>query len=88
MESLEIRHNHLDEQVPSGVWQNLTEHQQTEAALRESQRRLASLMNSLPGIVFSCTPGPQWSMTYLSAGCLTLTGYGSQELIGQDLSFC
>jgi hypothetical protein len=27
---------------------------QAEAALQESQRRLASLMDSLPGIVFSC----------------------------------
>ncbi len=84
MESLEVRHNHLDEQVDS---ENLTELQQTEAALQESQRRLASLMNSLPGIVFSCTSGPEWLMTYLSAGCLTLTGYRSEELIGQEMSF-
>ena len=55
--------------------------QQVEAALQESQRRLASLMNSLPGIVFSCANGPEWSMTYLSEGCLTLTGYTSEELI-------
>jgi len=87
VESLEIRHNDLDEQMLSDVLPNLTENQQTEAAVQESQRRLASLMNSLPGIVFSCTPGPKWSMTYLSAGCLTLTGYTSQELIGQELSF-
>ena len=55
---------------------------QTEVALRESQRRLASLMNSLPGIVFSCARGPEWSMTYLSEGCLPLTGYKKDELIG------
>ena len=55
---------------------------QVEAALQESQRRLASLMNSLPGIVFSCAKKPEWSMTYLSEGCLPLTGYTSEELIG------
>ncbi|MBD0346949.1 MAG: PAS domain-containing protein, partial [Coleofasciculus sp. Co-bin14] len=61
---------------------------QTEAALRESQRRLASLMDSLPGIVFSCASDPEWSMTYLSEGCLALTGYTSEELIGnRSLSF-
>lgn len=87
MESLEISYNHLDKQVSLGMLPNLTEHQQTEAALQESQRRLASLMNSLPGIVFSCTPSPELSMTYLSAGCLKLTGYTSQELIGQEMSF-
>jgi len=61
---------------------------QAEAALQESQRRLASLMDSLPGIVFSCGKGPEYSMTYLSEGCLTLTGYNSEELIGnRSVSF-
>nr|WP_242040756.1 PAS domain-containing protein [Coleofasciculus sp. FACHB-1120] len=55
---------------------------QAEAALRESQRRLASLIDSLPGIVFSCGNDPAWSMTYLSEGCFKLTGYHSEELIG------
>jgi len=54
-----------------------------EAALQESQRRLATLIDSLPGIVFSCSLDPEWSMTYLSEGCLTLTGYTSEELIEQ-----
>jgi diguanylate cyclase (GGDEF)-like protein/PAS domain S-box-containing protein len=55
---------------------------QVEAALQESQRRFASLIDSLPGIVFSCASNPEWSMTYLSEGCLTLTGYKSEELVG------
>jgi PAS domain S-box-containing protein len=55
---------------------------QVEVALQESQRRFASLIDSLPGIVFSCASDPEWSMTYLSEGCLTLTGYKSEELVG------
>ncbi len=55
---------------------------QVEEALQESQRRFASLIDSLPGIVFSCASDPEWSMTYLSEGCLTLTGYKSEELVG------
>lgn len=55
---------------------------QIEVALRESQRRLASLIDALPGIVFSCTSDPDGAMTYLSEGCLTLTGYKSEELMG------
>lgn len=53
-----------------------------EEALRESQRRLATLIDSLPGIVFSRNKDSQWSMQYLSEGCLALTGYTSKELIG------
>lgn len=60
----------------------LMQQKQAEAALRESQRRLASLIDSLPGIVFSCGNDPAWSMTYISEGCFTLTGYHSEELIG------
>lgn len=55
-----------------------------EVALGESQRRLATLIDSLPGIVFSCINDGEWSMNYLSEGCLDLTGYRSEELIGQQ----
>ena len=53
-----------------------------EAALAESQRRMATLIDSLPGIVFACNNDPSWSMNYVSEGCLELTGYTSQELAG------
>lgn len=53
-----------------------------EVALAESQRRLASLIDTLPGIAFACGNDPKWSMTYVSEGCLELTGYHSDELIG------
>jgi diguanylate cyclase (GGDEF)-like protein/PAS domain S-box-containing protein len=55
-----------------------------EAALQESQRRLATLIDALPGIVFACNNDPEWSMNYLSEGCLTLTGYKSEELIARQ----
>lgn len=58
------------------------ERKRTEEALRESQRKLALLIDSLPGIVFSCKKDSQWSMNYLSEGCLALTEYTSKELIG------
>ncbi len=62
--------------------QVVSEAARSAAALQESQRRFASLIDSLPGIVFSCANDPEWSMTYLSEGCLTLTGYKSEELVG------
>ena len=53
----------------------------TEAALKESQRRLTTLINSLPGIAFSAGNDSNWSLTYLSEGCYALTGYKREELI-------
>lgn len=59
----------------------------TEVALGESQQRLTALIDALPGIVFSCTNDREWSMKYLSEGCLNLTGYRSEELIGKHRKF-
>ncbi|NJO41260.1 MAG: EAL domain-containing protein [Cyanobacteria bacterium RU_5_0] len=48
--------------------------------------RLTRLFNALPGIVFSATIEPSWSMTYLSKGCFKLTGYLDKDLVGHHRS--
>ncbi|NJL88565.1 MAG: EAL domain-containing protein [Coleofasciculaceae cyanobacterium SM2_1_6] len=55
---------------------------QAVADLEESQRRLSTLIDSLPGIAFVCRSDPFWATTYMSEGCLKLTGYRSEELLG------
>lgn len=50
--------------------------------LHQKHDRLFTLIDSLPGTVFFCTNDPKWSMTYLSHGVLALTGYRSEDLIG------
>lgn len=61
--------------------QQIQQRQQAEASLEESQQKLARLIDSLPGIVFTCANDPDWSMRYLSRGCLDLTGYSGEELV-------
>lgn len=61
---------------------SIMQYKQAEAALGQSQQRLFTLINSLPGIVFTGGNDPGWSMLYLSEGCLDITGYCSQELAG------
>lgn len=56
---------------------------QTELALEKSENRLIRLINSLPGIVFSCHNDQEWSMAFLSEGCYRLTGYHGHELSGK-----
>lgn len=60
---------------------NVLHRQQTEAAIQQNQRKLSGLINSLPGIVFSCAADQEYSMKYMSEGCFNLTGYHSNELI-------
>ena len=56
-------------------------HWSIRANLPKSERRLAGVIDTLPGIVYFCSNDPGWSMTYLSEGCLELTGYHSAELV-------
>ena len=54
--------------------------QEAEAALRAQQRSMATLMDSLPGMVYRCRSDAQWTMDFVSVGCLDLTGYRADEL--------
>jgi len=56
---------------------------QAQTHLIASRNHLSCLIDSLPGIVFSGGNDADWSMQYLSAGCLALTGYRSEELVGE-----
>ena len=49
--------------------------------LQESERQLSTLMAGLPGMVFRCRNDKNWTMLFVSKGCLALTGYTEEELI-------
>lgn len=62
--------------------------QEAEAALRAQQRSMATLMDSLPGMVYRCRLDMDWTMDFVSDGCLDLTGYRADELThSRALSF-
>ena len=53
--------------------------------LRESSRKLNTLINNLPGIAYRCANDPLWTMEYLSEGVLELTGYPVEEFLGNRI---
>lgn len=62
---------------------DITEKKRAEAALQESERRLTTLMNNLPGIVYRCQADELFTMEFASGGSKRLLGYEPHQLIGK-----
>ncbi len=59
-----------------------------EESLTESERSKTVLLSHLPGMAYRCNYDPDWTMQFVSDGCVELTGYPPESLINnRDLSF-
>lgn len=68
----------------SGILGIVTDISQTvgrEASLLANHRTLSELLNDFRGMVFRCRNDKEWTMEYVSAGSLELTGYRPREII-------
>ncbi len=65
----------------TGTIQDITERKKIEIQLSESKRKLKTLIENLPGIVFRCKNVPDWTMEYLSQGIKNILGWEPDEVI-------
>lgn len=75
----------------SGMWR-LIQRRKSEEELRkrdrlleESQRTLSTLMSNLPGMAYRAKNDKDCTMEFVSDGCIELTGYHPQDLIGNRM---
>jgi PAS domain S-box-containing protein len=54
---------------------------QSESGLKESRRKLETLMGNLPGMVYRCRNDRDWTMEITNQGCRELTGYDPVDII-------
>jgi PAS domain S-box-containing protein len=71
-----------------GAVADITERALVQQALVDSERRMATLLANLPGMVYRCRNDADWTMEFVSDGCLALTGYRTDELLsGAQVSY-
>ncbi|MFW5916562.1 MAG: PAS domain S-box protein, partial [Bacteroidota bacterium] len=67
---------------------DITKRKESEQALKESERKLQTLMSNLQGMVYRCGNQGTWPMEFVSRGCLELTGYQPEEIMkGEPLDY-
>ena len=59
---------------------DITQRMKAESALRESERRLSTLMKNLPGMAYRCQDLKSCKLDFASEGAFALTGYSAEEL--------
>jgi diguanylate cyclase (GGDEF)-like protein/PAS domain S-box-containing protein len=62
-------------------WRDITKSKETEEALRESERRYATLLANEPTFVYRRLNEPTWPMEFASDYALELTGYSPKDLL-------
>jgi PAS domain S-box-containing protein len=63
---------------------DITEKKRAENALVESERRLSTLMNNLPGIAYRCKADESFTMEFASQGSKRLLGFEPEELLDKE----
>ena len=74
-----------DRVAVQAILRNITDRKKTEAKLQQNERQLSNLMSNLPGMAYRHKFDLDWTMEFVSQGCLELTGYQPEELINNKV---
>ncbi len=84
-----VRYSDADRQILSYVSVQAAQaidRRRAEDELQESQRQLSTLMSNLPGMAYRCANDDDWTMEFVSEGCVAVTGYQPGDLVGNRIT--
>lgn len=64
-----------------GEAETKAQRRQAESALRESERKLSTLLGNLPGLAYRSRNDEAWTLEFVSEGCFDLLGYHPSDLL-------
>lgn len=64
-----------------GIIRDITDKKVVEEALVESERAYSTMIGNLPGFVYRCANDADYTMEFISDGCIAVTGYAPADLI-------
>jgi PAS domain S-box-containing protein len=67
--------------------ENAVERFRSRRDARTHRRRLETLVDNLPGIVYRCRNDPGWPMEYVAGDCEEITGYTPERLESESLAW-
>jgi PAS domain S-box-containing protein len=71
-----------------GTHTDITRIKKTSEALQQQNRRHTTLLSNLNGMAYRCRDDEDWTMEFVSRGCLDLTGYPAADILQNSrLSF-
>ncbi len=62
--------------------EDITDRRKSETLMRETERRLSTLIGNLSGIAYRCANDKGLTMEFVSDGCLDITGYKPADFVG------
>ncbi len=63
------------------IIRDITERKQAIDDLKESERKISTLIANIPGIVYRSNYDDSWTKRFISKGCYELTGYKPEEFL-------
>ncbi|MGQ9650706.1 MAG: ATP-binding protein [Phycisphaerae bacterium] len=68
-------------EVNDRLVREIDERERIASSLKENERFLSMLLANLPGMVYRCRNDRDWTMVFVSDGCIPLTGYPPADLL-------